>query len=92
MACNDDIDKYGVAVNEISSAKFRDLGFLCHIAAESGDIEHFEQRFSNEGNASAHIKAIRDVVYQLLNEFSATLLTPTQKHDFLCWMWQRILI
>lgn len=80
---NDDIDKYGVAVNEISSAKFRDLGFLCHIAAESGDIEHFEQRFSNEGNASANIKAIRDVVYQLLNEFSATLLTPTQKHDFL---------
>lgn len=80
---NDDIDKYGVAVNEISSAKFRDLGFLCHIAAESGDIEHFEQRFSNEGNASANIKAIRDVVYQLLNEFSATPLTPTQKHDFL---------
>lgn len=80
---NDDIDKYGVAVNEISSAKFRDLGFLCQIAVESGDIEHFEQRFSTNGSASADIKAIKEVVYQLLDEFSATPLTPTQKHDFL---------
>jgi len=80
---NDDIDKYGVAVNEISSAKFRDLGFLCQIAVESSDIEHFEQRFSTNGNASADIKAIKEVVYQLLDEFSATPLTPTQKHDFL---------
>jgi len=80
---NDDIDKYGVAVNEIASAKFRDLGFLCQIAVESGDIEHFEQRFSTNGNASADIKAIKEVVYQLLDEFSATPLTSTQKHDFL---------
>ena len=79
----DDIDKYGVAVNEISFAKFRDLGFLCQTAVESGDIEHFEQRFSTNGNASADIKAIKEVVYQLLDEFSATPLTPTQKHDFL---------
>lgn len=80
---NDDVDKYGVAVNEISSAKFRDLGFLCHIAVESGDIEHFEQRFSTNGNASADIKAIKEVVYQLLDEFSAAPLAPTEKHDFL---------
>lgn len=80
---NKDIDKYGVAVSEISSAKFRDLGFLCQIAVESGDIEHFEQRFSPNGNASADIKAIRETIYQLLDEFSTTPLTPTQKHDFL---------
>lgn len=80
---NNGVDKYGVAVSEISSAKFRDLGFLCQIAVESGDIEHFEQRFSPNGNASADIRVIREVIYQLLDEFSATPLAPTQKHDFL---------
>lgn len=80
---NNGVDKYGVAVSEISSAKFRDLGFLCQIAVESGDIEHFEQRFSPNGNASADIKTIREVVYHLLDELSPTPLIPAEKHDFL---------
>lgn len=80
---NNGVDKYGVAVSEISSAKFRDLGFLCQIAVESGDIEHFEQRFSPNGNASADIKVVREAIYQLLDELSATPLIPAEKHDFL---------
>ncbi|MDN3399417.1 NACHT domain-containing protein [Psychrobacter sp. APC 3426] len=80
---NNGVDKYGVAVSEISSAKFRDLGFLCQIAVESGDIEHFEQRFSPNGNASADIKVIREAIYQLLDELSATPLIPAEKHNFL---------
>ncbi|PNK59800.1 AAA family ATPase [Psychrobacter sp. FDAARGOS_221] len=82
-AFNEGLDKYGVAVSEISSAKFRDLGFLCQIAIESNDFEHFEQRFSSNGNAGANIQSIRNTIYQLLDEFSSTPLTPTQKHNFL---------
>ncbi len=78
------VDRYGVAVGTISPAKERALKTLCDWARESLTAEHFDARFSNEGNASEEIKAVRsDIVTLLKDTRNGTNCTSDEVHQFL---------
>lgn len=79
-----DVDRYGAAVGTISPTKERALKALCDWARESLTTDHFDARFSSNGNASEGIRSIRADVVALLEEVGKEApCTAKEIHQFL---------
>jgi hypothetical protein len=59
-------DRYGAAVGEIAADKARAIRSLCEFARESLTVDHFEQRFTPEGNANALVRSIKSDISGIL--------------------------
>lgn len=79
----DGIDRYGGAVGTIAARAFRTLTTLCELARASHATEHFEQRFTEGGNASAEQAAMREEIESLLTEYSGSTCSGELLHRFL---------
>lgn len=77
------IDRYGSAVDTISSAKERALKTLCDWARESLTPEHFNARFAPNGSASDEIRNIKDVILSLLEKINGSPCADDEAHHFL---------
>jgi hypothetical protein len=77
------VDRYGAAVSEISSAKLRDLNTLCALAKESATNSHFEARFSAGGNASTSVATIKTDIEILIREANGEACTVQALQQFL---------
>lgn len=77
------IDRYGVAVGTVATAKERALKTLCDWARESLTTNHFAARFEAEGNASADIIVVKNDVVALMDETKGTPSTSEEVHRFL---------
>ncbi len=71
------VDRFGVAVGEVSRGKARALTTLCELARASVTIEHFQARFSTDGNASQEIREVRDDIQALIGENKTTPCTDS---------------
>jgi len=76
-------DRFGLAVGRIARDKARSLNRLCEFARESVETSHFEQRFSEKGNASGGVRGVRDTIVSLLTEQIGSPCTPEDLHGFL---------
>jgi len=77
------LDRYGVAVGTIAATKARALTTLCELARESPTTDHFDARFSEEGNAGPGVRKVRDDMFTLLNEVKRAACSPQELHRFL---------
>ncbi|MGY0312346.1 hypothetical protein ACV4QK_10755 [Alteromonas macleodii] len=76
-------DRYGVATGTVSAAKARGLNSLCELARESQETSHFETRYTEEGNASAELKSIKECIVELLAKAKGSQCSPEEVHQFL---------
>lgn len=76
-------DRYGVAAGTVSAAKARVLNTLCELARESQETSHFETRYTEEGNASAELRAVKECIVNLLEKSKGSACTPEEIHQFL---------
>lgn len=77
------LDRYGAAVGTISASKERTLKTLCDHARESLTVEHFDARFSEDGNASKAIKRVKSDFVALLEETKGAPCAGEEVHQFL---------
>ncbi|WP_444993912.1 hypothetical protein [Aliikangiella sp. IMCC44359] len=76
-------DRYGVATGTVSAAKARVINTLCELARESQETSHFETRYTEEGNASAELRAVKECIVNLLEKAKGSACTPEEIHQFL---------
>jgi hypothetical protein len=79
----DQVDRYGVAVGTVATAKARSLTTLCELARESSATTHFEARFAPGGNAAPDVRVVRDAVISLLKDAKGSDCTAEEVHRFL---------
>ncbi|CAJ0774971.1 hypothetical protein [Ralstonia chuxiongensis] len=77
------VDRYGAAVGTVTAARARALRTLCDWARESLEVDHFNARFVDGGNASAEIKTVKSDVVALLQQVKGEPCTPNEVHQFL---------
>lgn len=77
------IDRYGAAVDTVSSVRKRELKALCDQARESLAADHFNARFGEDGSASAARAAVKHDVVALLEEAKGAACTSEEVHRFL---------
>jgi hypothetical protein len=77
-------DRYGAVVGTVSPAKERMLKTLCDWARESLTTDHFDARFSADGNSSEEIKVVKNDIVALLEEVRKGVPSTTEEvHQFL---------
>ena len=77
------VDRYGAAVGTVTPVKERALKTLCDWARESLEVDHFNARFVDGGNASAEIKTVKSDIVALLQQAKGEPCTPNEVHQFL---------
>ena len=78
-----DTDRYGFVTYDCTTSKVRALKSLCDYARNSDTVEHFEQRFTDGGNASKEVKGIKDAIASIIIEECNVSITSTELKTFL---------
>jgi len=78
-----DVDRIGCATEDVATKKSRDLRALCDFARASDTVGHFEERFTDKGNASKAHGQIREDVATLLTETIGRPCTADEVYRFL---------
>ncbi|MFT6238009.1 MAG: hypothetical protein ACJAQT_000078 [Akkermansiaceae bacterium] len=76
-------DRYGAVTENIATGKKRSLKTLCDYARASLSAQHFEERFSDTGNASLEIKNVKDDIEAILIQVRGEPCSSEELHLFL---------
>ncbi|MBO6506780.1 MAG: ATP-binding protein [Thalassospira sp.] len=77
------IDRFGAGFGDMSPAKKRDVLRLCEYARASSTLEHFEQRFAENGNASKDVQKVKEDIHAVLSDSAERDVSNEELRRFL---------